>query len=56
MGALPFGYEPVINSAELQALYTIIGDDFYAVTTADLLSVRDQLATLLNMEDVKESL
>lgn len=56
MGALPFGYEPVINSAELQALYTTIGDDFYAVTTADLLSVRDQLATLLNMEDVKESL
>lgn len=56
MGVLPFGYEPVINSAELQALYTTIGDDFYAVTTADLLSVRDQLATLLNLEDVKESL
>ena len=56
MGALPFGYEPVINNAELQALYETIGDDFYAVTTTTLLEVRDQLATLLNMEDDKESL
>lgn len=56
MGALPFGYEPVINNAELQAMYDTIGDDFYAVTTTTLLEVRDQLATLMNMEDVKESL
>ena len=54
--AIPYGHEPALNSAELASLLDTLGTDFYNVTTSNLIAVRDQVATLLNLEDVKESL
>lgn len=56
MSALPYGFEPALNSVELAALQTALGLDFYDVTQESIIAVRDQLAAALDLEDEKDAL
>lgn len=53
---LPYGHEPIASQSQVMQWFFIIGADHYEVTTADLLNVRDQIATAAGMEDIKEEL
>ncbi|MEM7161574.1 MAG: DUF4856 domain-containing protein [Bacteroidota bacterium] len=56
MYALPFGHETIANQAQIQTWLTLIGTDFYNVSTTDILTVRDELAAAAGLSDVREDL
>lgn len=51
MEALPYGHDPVMNFNETQTLLAQMGSDFYAVTSANLIAVRDQLSQTFGLQD-----
>lgn len=56
LNALPYGYMPVADQAQVGNWLNTIGQDLYNVTTSQILQVRDELAALAGLEDVKEDL
>ncbi len=53
---LRYGYNPMITTAEITNVLNLIGDDFYAVSTTDLNSAKDQLSTIYGMDAIKDNL
>ena len=53
---LRYGHNASVSNAQITALQTTIGNDFYNVTQGDLQSARDQLAAYLGLTDVKDIL
>jgi len=56
IGCLPYGFEPIADQAQVNQWMAIIGDDFYAVSTAALIEVRDEMATAAGMGEIKTEL
>ena len=53
---LPYGYEPIVDQGGATAWLVQLGNDFYDISTADIIAVRDQIAAAAGLEDVKEDL
>jgi len=56
MSCIPYGYEPIANQSEVMQWFFTLGTDNYAVTTAQILAVRDAIASDAGMEDIKTQL
>ena len=56
IGDLPYGFQPIADQAQAAQWLAVIGDDLYNVTVANLLTVRDELAALADLESIKTQL
>ena len=56
MDAVAYSHEPRLSFSEVNALKSELGDDFYAVTAMNILSVRDQVAAAFNLDSIKDQL
>lgn len=56
IAALKYNSDRVASSAEITTMLNDLGPDFYAISSATIIAVRDQLATIYSMENVKNSL
>ena len=56
IGGLQFAKDGKLTAARILELKALIGTDFYAVTAANLTTVRDALATTYGFESIKEQL
>lgn len=54
--ALQYGENPTITNGQIAAILATIGNDFYAVSGADLISARDQISTIFNLDTIKTQL
>ena len=53
---IPYGYEPIANQQQTTQWLVALGGDFYNITTAQILSVRDEIAEAAGLNDIKEDL
>lgn len=53
---LAYGHAPSITNAQITTVLSTIGNDFYNVSAQDIISARDQLSTIFNMDDIKNQL
>ncbi len=56
ISGLPYGYEPIADQSQTTEWFILLGSDFYAVTTSDILNVRDQIASAAGLSEFKEEL
>ena len=55
INGLKYGYQPTMTTAEVDDVLAKVGNDFYNVTSADLVAARDMVATKFGWDDNKES-
>jgi hypothetical protein len=56
MSCIPYGYDPIADQSGVMQWFVTLGTDNYAVTTAQILAVRDAIASDAGMEDIKTEL
>ena len=54
--ALPYGAETSVDFAKSQEILDMIGNDFYNVTTGEILDARNELANVLGLTEYVEVL
>lgn len=56
LNSLRYGHNPAITNQQIDDIIDTIGEDYYEVTIANLTSARDQLASIMGLDSVKEQL
>ena len=54
--ALPYGAETSVNFNKSEEILDLLGEDYYNVTTANILAARDELATILGLTQYADEL
>lgn len=54
--ALQYGENPSISNAQIATILSTIGSDFYSVSGANIISARDQLSSIFNLDTIKTQL
>ncbi len=54
--SLKYNSDAIISQSQIDAIVSTIGDNYYDVTIANLVSARDQVSTIYSMDDVKTEL